>query len=261
MSEEQKQAALSAIPVPDCPTCRGNGMIGGPSYHAPDEGGVPCPDCWVPSAGDESPHANQSALKPDERAVLRDLAQALAWQCFGECRGYSERLLSPIEALAAVRDVLGIPVAQTTPQDQPSDKELDALWREGSLRNDLEPSYRGMFRWAARALLSRYGAAPQADMPLVPDAAWEALQRMIEDGATRGPASREDALLVARYRRRVFGTPQAGEDAQPVAWRAWFDQDSGARWLFTLWPKEERLDVQWQPLYATQGASHAGNPG
>ncbi|WP_231586666.1 hypothetical protein, partial [Cupriavidus basilensis] len=42
---------------------------------------------------------------PDERTVLRDLAQALAWQCFGECRGYSERLLSPGGALAAARDV------------------------------------------------------------------------------------------------------------------------------------------------------------
>jgi hypothetical protein len=28
-----------------CETCDGVGMIGGPSYYAPDEGGVPCPDC------------------------------------------------------------------------------------------------------------------------------------------------------------------------------------------------------------------------
>ncbi|WP_231586671.1 hypothetical protein, partial [Cupriavidus basilensis] len=66
-------------------------------------------------------------------------------------------------------------------------------------------------------------------------------------------------LLLQHAMELLRGRP--GEDARPVAWRAWFDQDSGARWLFTLWPKEERLDVQWQPLYATQGASHAGNPG
>lgn len=28
-----------------CATCNGHGMIGGPSYREPDEGGVPCPDC------------------------------------------------------------------------------------------------------------------------------------------------------------------------------------------------------------------------
>lgn len=28
-----------------CPTCNGHGMIGGPSYRQPDEGGEPCPDC------------------------------------------------------------------------------------------------------------------------------------------------------------------------------------------------------------------------
>lgn len=28
-----------------CETCNDNGMIGGPSYYAPDEGGDPCPDC------------------------------------------------------------------------------------------------------------------------------------------------------------------------------------------------------------------------
>lgn len=31
-----------------CETCNDNGMIGGPSYYAPDEGGDPCPDCAQP---------------------------------------------------------------------------------------------------------------------------------------------------------------------------------------------------------------------
>lgn len=31
-----------------CPTCNDNGMIGGPSFYAPDEGGDSCPDCAAP---------------------------------------------------------------------------------------------------------------------------------------------------------------------------------------------------------------------
>lgn len=39
----------SAAPQPPaCKTCNDIGMIGGPSYYAPDEGGVPCPDCSAP---------------------------------------------------------------------------------------------------------------------------------------------------------------------------------------------------------------------
>ena len=41
---------------------------------------------------------------------------------------------------------------------------------------------------------------------------------------------------------------------EPVAWRAWFDADNGARWLFSLWPEEERLDVEWQPLFTSPPA-------
>ncbi|MCY1289752.1 hypothetical protein D9M69_397000 [compost metagenome] len=38
-----------AQPSPKCATCDDNGLIGGPSFYAPDEGGVPCPDCAQPS--------------------------------------------------------------------------------------------------------------------------------------------------------------------------------------------------------------------
>lgn len=41
----------------------------------------------------------------------------------------------------------------------------------------------------------------------VPDGAHEALQRMIEDGLLKGPASREDALTVAKYRRSLLTQP------------------------------------------------------
>lgn len=43
-----KKELASAPPAPQaakCATCNGNGLIGGQSFYAPDEGGVPCPDC------------------------------------------------------------------------------------------------------------------------------------------------------------------------------------------------------------------------
>ncbi|WP_186167332.1 hypothetical protein [Burkholderia gladioli] len=40
------------VAKPVCSTCNGHGMIGGPSFYAPDEGGVPCPDCAQAVAAD-----------------------------------------------------------------------------------------------------------------------------------------------------------------------------------------------------------------
>ena len=39
-------------------------------------------------------------------AQLAEVAQVLAWQCFGECRGFSENLLSPHVALENTRATL-----------------------------------------------------------------------------------------------------------------------------------------------------------
>ena len=52
---------------------------------------------------------------------------------------------------------------------------------------------------------------------IVSDGVWEALQRLIENAASLGPASRDDALLVARWRgkfRSQSGNPKV---AQQVA--------------------------------------------
>lgn len=64
------------------------------------------------------------------------------------------------------------------------------------------------------------GTAPQA----VPDAIREALQRLIENGLSLGPASADDATLVASYRDRMFAAkpkPPAAEafDEQKERWR------------------------------------------
>lgn len=55
-----------AAPAPSaCKTCNDHGMIGGPSYYAPDEGGEPCPDC--------EPSASPAALT-DEREAFEGYA-------------------------------------------------------------------------------------------------------------------------------------------------------------------------------------------
>ena len=56
-------------------------------------------------------------------------------------------------------------------------------------------------------LIGTYGVdgyLPPHPAPSVPDGVVEALQRLIENGAVLGPASSEDALLVARYRQRLL---------------------------------------------------------
>lgn len=38
-------AMENAASEPACKTCNDNGLVGGPSFYAPDEGGMPCPEC------------------------------------------------------------------------------------------------------------------------------------------------------------------------------------------------------------------------
>lgn len=54
--------ALAQQPAPACATCNDNGMIGGPSYYAPDEGGEPCPDCAQQPAKSAVPAGRREAL-------------------------------------------------------------------------------------------------------------------------------------------------------------------------------------------------------
>ncbi len=53
--------------------------------------------------------------------------------------------------------------------------------------------------------------------PSVPDGVAEALQRLIENGAVLGPASSEDALLVARYRQRLLACAPSVPDGWTLA--------------------------------------------
>lgn len=53
--------AAEALECAVCRTCNGHGMIGGPSYYSPDEGGEPCPDC--------SPQPKERKPLTDDKAV------------------------------------------------------------------------------------------------------------------------------------------------------------------------------------------------
>jgi hypothetical protein len=57
--------ALAAAPGEgsgECATCNGVGIIGGPSYREPDEGGVPCPDCSTPPPASQSAPTNPTEI-------------------------------------------------------------------------------------------------------------------------------------------------------------------------------------------------------
>jgi len=56
---ESLEATAPGIPTSKCATCNDHGMVGGPSYYSPDEGGVPCPVC--------------AALTPLQTAATRDV--------------------------------------------------------------------------------------------------------------------------------------------------------------------------------------------
>ena len=91
----------------------------------------------------------------------------------------------------------------------------------------------------------------ERELPPLPQAVID-----FDDFLNEPDSGENSASPVREFRHRAYRKWQAalsalqGRQAEPVAWRAWFDQDNGARWLFTLWPEEERLDVTWEPLYA-----------
>lgn len=52
--------------------------------------------------------ADRLELFDKQTDALREVSQTLAWSAFGECRGFSNRLLPPEIALNMARDALGI---------------------------------------------------------------------------------------------------------------------------------------------------------
>lgn len=63
---------------PECETCDDNGMIGGPSFYAPDEGGEPCPDCAPEPQGDLVSISPDLAEAADTTPSAAELIEAIA---------------------------------------------------------------------------------------------------------------------------------------------------------------------------------------
>ncbi|MBU66411.1 MAG: hypothetical protein CL858_13310 [Cupriavidus sp.] len=88
--------AAPAPQAPKCGTCNDNGMIGGPSYYAPDEGGVPCPDCATPAAA--ASEADKRDLYPQRLLHESDASLAERVDSWHERRIQRER--QQVEVLA-----------------------------------------------------------------------------------------------------------------------------------------------------------------
>lgn len=65
----------AATKVPQCATCNDNGMIGGPSYYEPGEGGEPCPDCSPAAHGATT---RETAWQPIETAPKH--TEVIVWR-------------------------------------------------------------------------------------------------------------------------------------------------------------------------------------
>ena len=160
-------AALAAQPSqasPTCVTCNGHGMIGGPSYYAPDEGGVPCPDCAQPSQA-----RTAEAMTSDKgRITLKRIHLRLMAEDRAEtAKELSKTILEVLDYLDRI-DPLADPKPMTLIQDippaspvAPNEREgFEACLKAGTFDIDrvsdfsnceTEAAWRG---WQARALLA-----------------------------------------------------------------------------------------------------------
>lgn len=116
-----------------------------------------------------------------------------------------------------IRGALAQPPAPPVPA-QPAKLRIQSLW---PIKSDgsIDP------RSELARLVPEVPAAP-SEYDEVPDGVREALQRLIENGTEAGQASAEDALLVAKYRRKLIGHP-AVPDAGVAR-----EQSSGCQRLF-----------------------------
>jgi hypothetical protein len=74
------KAASDALLKSRCQMCSGHGMVGGPSYYAPDEGGEACPVCVA------NDYANATA-----DSSVKCLQAAAALQASVQIAGVSHR--------------------------------------------------------------------------------------------------------------------------------------------------------------------------
>jgi len=116
-----------------------------------------------------------------------------------------DEMIAAADAAIAERDALRAKIAEMEQQEPVATviKEGDSrYWMSERLWTFPDGKY---------PLYALPGAQAQP-APSVPDGVAEALQRLIENGAVFGPASSEDALLVARYRQHLLSSAPSVPD-------------------------------------------------
>lgn len=158
-----------------CQTCGGHGMIGGPSFYAPDEGGVPCPGCSQPDGmqpldvltsiwnamqnsadGDDLLNKLEHMRDSIERAVQGAQQQALQELADDAQKVYDGYTAQPVQAQPseAVADVLAerqrqISVEGWTPEhdDEHTDDELSLAAASYAICDRAHMSPPGFWPW------------------------------------------------------------------------------------------------------------------
>ncbi|WP_053284510.1 hypothetical protein [Comamonas testosteroni] len=148
MHQSQEPSPLQAVQPVKCETCNDHGMIGGPSFYDPGEGGQPCPDC-------EEWHRNGLAA-----------GDLMAWAAEVGGNRIAENVVEmtrdDLQRLIAERTPQTAPAAMAVPDERAA---FDEFFRK---RNGLHPDTDTTFRsdaaepwryWQARAVLAATPAA------------------------------------------------------------------------------------------------------
>lgn len=119
------QRMLDAMLAAACETCRGRGMIGGPSFNDPGEGGVPCPDCAQQPTPSAAPAVGEAPLPLLVRDIAADLGTtpiqvctALATLGFG---GHSVNMAVTPRMAQSLRAHFASPTPQADSQPAPAE--------------------------------------------------------------------------------------------------------------------------------------------
>lgn len=98
-----------------CLTCNDHGMIGGPSYYAPDEGGEPCPDCAAPQ-----PAAAPSPVEAVAWAVYNGWSRICVYMTEDDARAHAQKAQKNHDLSGSLAAFCVVPL-YAAPQPSPVD--------------------------------------------------------------------------------------------------------------------------------------------
>ena len=128
------KAEQAQAPAAKCETCNDNGLIGGPSFYDPGEGGVPCPDCSAPTAVEPVMKESKTELLTAVRTAPERI-----WLDLGVREAMDENFRNLDEVTWSAENATGHGVAyiradlvEAAPADAPD--ALDAFTRDACKR-------------------------------------------------------------------------------------------------------------------------------